>query len=191
MKTERKIENYYNLTGDEKSKVGNADPIDENIQWDFFDDKNFNFELSKPIEFKITNGKFSGTIGDFQFNSCGFLLFSDKLRSVIEKFLNSIDNPKWFPAMVIDLDGNSYKYSILRFFGNIDFLDYNNSTFVPGTDLPIKKRFDLNKIGERDIFIPSISNVSLCVHKIVKEEIEKENFSGVYFYKIHSPGRLS
>jgi hypothetical protein len=191
MKTERKIENFYNLTGDEKSKVGNADPIDKNINWEFFDNKNYNFELTKPIEFKISQGRFSGNIGDFQLNSCGFLLLSEKLRRVIEKFLNNNDNPKWFPAKVIDLDGNYYTYSILHFFGNIDFLDIKNSTFVPGTDLPIKRRFDLKKIGERNIFIPSVSEPQLCVHEIVKEEVEKENCTGIYFYNIHNPGRLS
>lgn len=75
MKTERTLEKYYYLTGDEKSKVGNADPVDSNIHWDFFENKSKDFKLTEPLKFKINPGRFAGQTGDFQLNGCGFLLF--------------------------------------------------------------------------------------------------------------------
>jgi len=191
MKVERTFDEYYYLTGDEKSKVGNAEPVDENIHWDYFEKKDINFNLTEPVIFRIAPGRFSGFTGDFQFNSCGFLLFSARLRRIIENHLTEIDNPKWFPAKVIDLDGNTHDYSILYLFNKTDFLDYQNSTFVTGADHPIKTRFDLNKIGDRLIFSSTRIGVSLCVHDIVRKEIKKSECTGMYFYKIHTAGRLS
>lgn len=190
MKFERTFEKYYYLTGDEKSKVGNAEPKDSNIHWDYFENKDKKFSLTEPLKFEINPGKFSGQTGDFQFNSCGFLLFSEKLRMTIEKYLSENDNPKWFPAKVTDLDGITKDYSILYFFDKPDFLDYQKSTFIQGTDHPIKKRFDLDKIGDRQIFNTNKLGVSLCVHDIVRKEIKKSGCTGLYFYKIHSAGRL-
>ena len=191
MKIERTFEKYYYLTGDEKSKVGNADPEDTNIHWDFFENKDKNFSLTQPLKFKINSGRFSGQSGDFQFNSCGFLLFSNKLRVTIEKHLTDVDNPKWFPAKVTDLDGITKDYSILYLVDKPDFLDYQNSTFVRGTDHPIKKRFDLEKIGNRVIFNSKKFGVLLCVHDIVRKDIKKSDCTGLYFQKIHTAGRLS
>ena len=105
MKIERTFEKYYYLTGDEKSKVGNAAPEDANVHWDYFENRDMNFSLTEPLKFKINPGRFSGQTGDFQFNSCGFLLFSDPLRSIVEKYLSDIDHPKWFPAVVTDMNG--------------------------------------------------------------------------------------
>jgi len=191
MKIERTIEKYYYLTGDEKSKVGNADPVDANIHWDYFENKEADFELTEPLKFKINPGRFAGQTGDFQFNSCGFLLFSEKLRTIIEKYITEIDSPKWFPAKVTDLNGVTTDYSILYLFDKTDFLDYQNSTFVQGTDHPIKKRFDLVKIGDRLLFNSTKFGVSLCAHDIIRKEIKKEGCTGLYFYKIHTAGRLS
>ncbi len=191
MKIEPTIEKYYYLTGDEKSKVGNADPVDANIHWDYFENKGTDYNLTEPLKFEIKPGRFAGSTGDFQFNSCGFLLFSDKLRTLIEKYLTNIDSPKWFPAKVTDLNGVTMDYSILYLFDKSDFLDYQNSTFVQGTDYPIKKRFDIQKIGDRLLFNYTKLGVSLCVHDIVRKEIKKEGCTGLYFYKIHTAGRLS
>lgn len=188
---EQKIDKYYYLTGDDKSKVGNANPVDTNIHWDFFENKNKGFKLTEPLKFEINHGRFAGQIGDFQFNSCGFLLFSDGLRTIIEKYLTEIDSPDWFPAQVTDLNGITKDYSILNLFEKPDFLDYQNSTFVQGTNHPIKKRFDLEKIGDRLLFNSTKLGVSLCVHDIIRKEIKKEGCTGFYFYKIHTAGRLS
>ncbi|MEQ8416631.1 MAG: hypothetical protein RIB71_19270 [Imperialibacter sp.] len=191
MKIERTFEKYYYLTGDEKSKIGNAAPEDSDIYWDYFESKNNKFNLTEPLKFKINQGQFAGQTGDFQFNSCGFLLFSHKLRTIIEKFLTEIDSPKWFPAKVADMNGVTTDYSILYLFNKPDYLDHQNSTFVKGTDHPIKKRFDLEKIGDRLLFNSTKLRSSLCVHDIVRKEIKKSGCTGLYFYKIHTAGRLS
>ena len=187
----RTLEKYYYLTGDEKSKVGNADPLDANLHWDYFENKPPTFQLNEPLKFKINQGRFSGRTGDFQFNSCGFNLFSDKLRQIFEKYLTDLDKPRWFPAQVTDLDEKTHKYSILYLFEKHDFLDHDKSTFVTGTDHPIKKRFDLSKIGDRLIYAPNQLASSLCVHDIVRKAIKQVNCTGIYFYKIHTAGRLS
>lgn len=109
----------------------------------------------------------------------------------IEKYLTDIDNPKWFPAKVTGLDGKTKDYSILNLFDKPDFLDYLNSTFVQGTDHPIKKRFDLEKIGDRLIFNSTKLGFSLCIHDLIRKDIEKLGLTGLYFYKIHTSGRLS
>ena len=191
MKIERTFDRFYYLTGDDKSKVGNAKPEDPDIHWDYFENKDLNFSLVEPLKFQINKERFSGQAGDFQFNSCGFLLFSEKLQTIVQKYLTEIDSPKWFPAKVTDLKGVTTNYFILNFFGKPDFLDYENSTFVQGTNHPIKKRFDLTKIGDRLLFNSKRQGVSLCVHDMVRKEIKKSGCTGVYFYKIHTGGRLS
>ncbi|HEU0228566.1 MAG TPA: DUF1629 domain-containing protein [Arachidicoccus soli] len=191
MKIERTLDKYYYLTGDEKSKVGNADPEDASIHWDYFENKDTNYSLTEPLKFKIDPERFSGQTGDFQFNSCGFLLFSNMLRTIMERYLTEIDSPRWFPAKVTDLNGVTKDYSILYLFDKPDFLDYQNSTFVQGTDHPIKKRFDLERIGDRLLFNSSKLSISLCIHDIVRKEIKKAGCTGLYFYKIHTAGRLS
>lgn len=190
MEKESSIDEFYYLSGDEKSEVGNCSPVDKSIRFDFFYNKNDSFELKEPLVFKIDEGKSSGKVGDYQFNSCGFLLFSEKLRQVIEKYLPIEDKPTWFPAKVIDLNNQEFNFYILYFFAQKDFLDHINSTFVTGTDHPIKKRYDLLKIGERQVFKNAYS-INLCVHNEVRKEIKKANCSGVYFYKVHTAGRLS
>ena len=191
MTIDRTIEKYYYLTEDEQSKVGNASIMDRSIGFDFFFDKDFSYELSSPLNFQIDRVRFAGITGDFQINNCGFLLFSDRLRSITEKYLTGVDRPKWYSAKVYDLEGKIHDYSILNFFNQADFLDKSKSTFVPGTDHPIKERFDLNKIGERLIFRPSLYGSKLCVHDVVREEMKRSNSTGLYFYKIHTAGRLS
>jgi len=190
MKLERTLGKYYYLTGDQKSKVGNADPVDANIHWDFFENRGTDFQLTEPLKFRIDPGRFGGQVGDFQINSCRFLLFSNKLRSIIEKYLTGIDSPKWFAAQVTDLNGVTQVYSILNLFNKPDFLDYQNSTFVQGNDHPIKTRFALEKIGDRLLFNSTKLGVSLCVHDVVRKDINKEGCTGLYFYKIHTAGRL-
>ena len=190
MKNERTIEKYYYLTGDEKSTVGNAEPVDDKLGWDFFENKDSSFKLSQPLRFKINERRFSGTIGDYQFNSCGFLLFSNKLRTIFEKHLTDIDNPKWFDAIVIDSEGKEHYYYILYLFNKVDFLDRDKSTFVAGTDHPIKKRYDIDRIGNRLIYNSNTLGTSLCVHDIVRKDIKKSDCSGLYFYKVHTAGRL-
>ena len=185
------FEEYYYLAGDEKSSVGNADPLDAALHWDYFENKESTFQLAEPLKFRINQGRFSGETGDFQFNSCGFSLFSNKLRKIFEKHLTEIDKPKWFPAQVIDLTDTIHEYSILHLFEKRDFLDHGKSTFVPGTDQPIKKRFDLKKINERLVYSAGTLGSSLCVHDIVRKEIKQAKCTGIYFFKIHTPGRLS
>ena len=192
MKIQREIDKYYYFTWDDrKLKIGNCDPVDEGIYWSYFYYKDEFFQLEKPMVFKMESGKFSGSLGDFQFNPQGFLLFSDKLRAIFEKYLTPQDKPIWFPAKVIDLDNKEYNYSILYFFGMHDLLDHVNSTFIDGTDHPIKQRFDLEKIGDRLIFSTKQSkSMQICVHDIVRKEIKQAGCTGVYCFKIHTAGRL-
>lgn len=46
MDIDRTFEKYFYLTRDEKSKVGNADPEDTNLHWDYFESKYKNFNLT-------------------------------------------------------------------------------------------------------------------------------------------------
>ena len=189
MTIEKTSDKYYYLAGDEKSKIGNCNPVDKSIHWDLFKEKEESYQLKEPIAFKIEASGFSGSVGDYQFNSCGFLLFSDKLRTIFEKYLTSVDKPVWYSAKIIDLNNQTFNYSILHFFARHDLLDHKNSTFVNGTHHPIKKRYDLDKIGDRLIF-STIQSAGLCVHDIVRKEIRKAGCTGTYLYKINSAGRL-
>ena len=192
MNPKKTFDQYYNFAGDEKSKVGVCESINPDVDVSFFWEKTEPVEIEEPFIFKIVKGRFSGTFGDYQFNNCGFWLFSDRVRAIMEKYLTNIDLPKWYPAKVIDLEGNVRNYHVLHFFGCKDLLDYQNSTFIEGTDSPIKKRYDLDKIGDRLIFstIQSVYS-SICVHDIVRKEIKEAGCTGIYFYKMHTAGRLS
>ena len=66
MKIERTFEKYFYLTGDDKSNIGNADPEDKNLFWDFFERKDSSFSLTEPLIFRINKERFSGETADFQ-----------------------------------------------------------------------------------------------------------------------------
>jgi hypothetical protein len=189
MKTE--IDKYYHLQPDEKAGIGASYCESIGVSFSLFDNKQIDFNLDKPIEFQIKPGKFEGTIGDFQINDTGFLLFSEKLTSILSSFLTEIDLPKWFPAIVTDLNGKSYPYSILHFFKHNDLLDRKLTTYSDWLKRhPVKLRFDINKIGERKIFSMKFET-TLYIHEEVKKAIVKAKCQGIYFYGIHKPGRLS
>ncbi|MBF0695397.1 MAG: hypothetical protein IR153_10120 [Flavobacterium sp.] len=180
---------YYNMMPDDKAKIGASYCQDKSVHFDFFRNKDFTFKLENPIVFKIEHGKFSGAISDYQIENCGFFLFSPRLRDVIDKYLTSIDLPKWYNAIVIDLDNKEHEYHILNFFNRANFLDYEQSTFIDKEKThPIKQRFDIEKIGERLVFNPKSSN-SIIVHDLVRKQIKKE-CTNIYFYGIEKPGRL-
>ena len=184
------IEQFYHMMPDDKANIGASYCQDKSIHWDYFRNKNFGFERDSPIVFKIEHGKFSGSLSDYQIDNCGFYLFSPRLREIIEKHLSNIDLPRWYDSVVIDLENKEHKYFILNFFKLPDFLDYTNSTFIDKEKShPIKKRYDIDKIGERLIFGSELDS-SFFVHDKVRKEIKKA-CSNIYFYGIHKPGRLS
>ena len=184
------IENFYHMLPDDKAKIGASVCNEESVHWDFFRNKSIDFELNEPLIFKIKSGRFSGSISDYQINSCGFYLFSPRLRKIIEKFLTNIDLPKWYDSIVLDTDNNKHEYFILNFFKFPDLLDYSMSTFVDKEKKhPIKKRYDIEKINDRFVFGSEFGS-SFFVHDSVRKEIKK-GCSNIYFYGIHKPGRLS
>jgi hypothetical protein len=174
-KMQRKIDEFYHMMPDDKAKIGASYCQDKSVHWDYFKTKDYDFTLDNPLIFKIELGKFSGMISDYQIDNCGFFLFSPRLRNVIDKNLTNIDLPKWFDAIVIDLDNN--------------LLDYERSTFINKEKThPIKKRFDVDKIGERLIF-GSKYNTTIMIHDSVRKQVKKE-CSNIYFYGLEKPGRL-
>lgn len=186
---QRKIDEFYHMMPDDKAKIGASYCQDKSVHYDFFRNKDFDFKIEKPLIFKIEQGKFSGSTSDYQIENCGFFLFSPRLRKVIDNYLTSIDSPKWYNAIVIDLENKEHEYYILNFFNRPDLLDYERSTFINKEKThPIKQRFDIEKIGERLVFCPK-SDTTIMIHDSVRKQIKKE-CANIYFYGIEKPGRL-
>jgi hypothetical protein len=175
---------------DDKAKIGVSYCHDKSIHWDFFRNKSIDFEIDSPLVFKIEQGKFSGSVSDYQINNCGFYLFSPRLREIIDNHLSNRDLPKWYESIVTDMENKDHQYFILNFFKFPDLLDYTISTFSDAEKKhPIKKFYDIEKIGDRLLFGTEFGS-SFYVHDIVRKEIRK-NCSNTYFFGIHKPGRLS
>ena len=174
---------------DDKAKIGASYCQDKSVHFDYFRNKDLDFKLDYPLVFKIEQGKFAGSISDYQIDNCGFFLFSPRLRNVIDKYLTNIDLPKWFDAIVIDLDNKEHEYHILNFFNQPDLLDYERSTFINKEKTnPIKNRYDINKVSDRLVFSSKFDS-PIMVHDSVRKQVKKE-CSNIYFYGIEKSGRL-
>ncbi len=109
-----------------------------------------------------------------------------KLKSIIDRNTTEKDFIDWITCKVF-ANKLSKEYFILRFNKPLDVLDLVKTKFVGGTDLVINPCLSASKIMNLNIFtIPTSDdlfkiNLMIFVNNKIKEEIQKQNISGVEF----------
>jgi hypothetical protein len=154
----------------------------------------FEFELRKVKEDKdglIINNDLAGlseTWLDYQPNSLAWPLMSERLKSVIEKYLTGNEGIDWIRA-VVNVNAEQRTYYIPRFEKKLDVLDREHTKYVPGTDQILKPCFSLSKINKYAIFHDEITHdlwkitPFLNVNETLKKAIQKARLTGLDFEK--------
>lgn len=134
------------------------------------------------IKFSV-DGEF---VEDYLANDLGWPLMSLKMKSVIDKFCAPHENQlSWQPASVTTDRGETIRFYIPKFLGDIDVIDREKSKVIDGTlgEMIIKACLSLDKVKKLDFFPLPKSEIRLIVSDNLKKEIEKHQLSGVDFSK--------
>ncbi|CAN5758111.1 hypothetical protein BH11BAC7_BH11BAC7_33050 [soil metagenome] len=135
-----------------------------------------------PFDF-ILNGEPQ----DYLPNNMAWPLMSEKMKQVIERNLTGHEKISWISTNV-KAGEDVFLYYVIRFDEKMDVLDLNRTTFVPGTDQIIRPCFSFDKVKKYNLFHkPGYSwriTPAVYISETLKNEIEKENLSGVDFEKV-------
>lgn len=148
----------------------------EDNEFEFLEDLSGYDEL--PFKFILSGGPFQ----DYLLNDLSWPMFSEKFRKIAEPFL--VNHPvQWITAKVEDSEGREHISYVLKFNETYDVLD-KNKTIFSANDFVVKACLSLDKIKELEIFPIPGSSFRIIVSKDVKEEIERNGITGVYFSKV-------
>lgn len=179
----------------------------------FYDDSNENdvvctssellslnqYDLIKGVRNEKWNESFSfhfdskknNKLTDFLGNDLDWLVVSEKLRNIILLF-DSVD-AQFFPVDVVDFPRKRKvcaNYYVVNVLNVIDCLDLNNSDYssftVEGEEVYSIRKYALkqNKLTENHLFKIKGSEFSLFVSEKFKNELTKNNISGISFLEV-------
>lgn len=121
---------------------------------------------------------------DFQPNTLAWAIMSEKMKSIIEKFLTGKECIVW---MEIKINGNNETriYYLPRFEKELDVLDFEKTKFVKGTNHIIIPCFSLEKIKNYGLFYKpqmfwEVAG-GLYVSEQLRKAMEKEKLTGIDF----------
>lgn len=124
---------------------------------------------------------------DYQPNNLAWPLMSDKLKSIISSHLTGKEGIVWIKAKVKSVD-ESREYFIPRFKQQLEVLDEEKTTYVPGTSHIIRPVFSLKKIINYNMFHAPQDfweiTSGLYISESLKKAIQKEKLAGLDFEKI-------
>ena len=147
------MNNYYFFSGKELPEVASAYTSYSKVSYtdiiSMLEGKTempFNFELVKLTELDNDLDESKDLSGlkviwlDYQPNCFAWPIFSEKLKAVIDENLTGNESVDWLSCNIF---GNNEKrtYYVLRFNKLLDVLDFDNTTFVNGTDHIIQPFF--------------------------------------------------
>jgi hypothetical protein len=185
-----KLRQYYKLKFEPDEKKNSSGivyfPKTMNMFW-AHDGREITIDISDMI-FPIKDGEFA----DLLSANLTLRIYSLKLRTIIDSFLTSIDNPKWIPIKIQTEDSAEIReYFILHFGTQPDVLDYEKTRYADAKRKIITKAmYDVQKIGDRHIFTyKEYGNLTIVSAKLRKAIIDA-SCSGIYFYDVLSPGKL-
>jgi len=191
------MKNYYLLSGKNSQKVASAfAPEGIKLAHELIPALDNIIELPFELRLvKLTIGK-NGLVKsddlsdlkeiwlDNQPNNLFGPLFSEKLKSIIEKNLTGNEGIDWISA-IVKAPNEQRSYYIPRFSRMLDVLDPQKTMFVQGTDMIIKPVFSLPKIRKYNMFhTPDSHNLwkipsGLYISESLKKAIQKEKLTGI------------
>ncbi len=121
---------------------------------------------------------------DYQPNNLAWPLMSEKMKTVISGNLTGKEGIVWIK---VNIKSNNERriYFIPRFAKELDVLDVQKTTYVPGTSHIIKPVFSFTKIVSYNLFYAPQDfweiTSGLYVSKVLKKAIQKEKLTGVAF----------
>jgi len=167
---------YFEMTYDDQSPGGNADAPDE-----FYYNTEINiYKLnSLPFSFLLDNNIFE----DYIMNNLDFPLMSLRLKSVFDKYKSTAPSFKWLNAKVQSKNKKYFfEYFLMTFTTKPDVLDFEKTRFIDNDY--IYGFFSYEKIKNFSFFPhPRELATSLVVSEEIKNEIIKNNITGVSFRK--------
>ena len=121
---------------------------------------------------------------DFQPNTLAWLLFSAKLKTIIDRNLTGSEHLAWIEAPV-DAMGDDHVYYVPVFRKKLNVLDIEKTSFVPGTNHIIKPCFSLEKVSSFSVFPKpgkfSTIPTGMYLNDTIRKEMIAEGISGVGF----------
>lgn len=179
-------------------------PIDTPLGFSMIDDLENVEKL--PFDFTLKNmvfkkkgfvynddfSKYKELWGDCQLNDKGWLLFSERLRTLIEKYLKGEEGIRWISCNIIHKDEKK-NYFIPCFTKQLDVLDMDKCFFdnrEPTLENLIKPVFDFAKANQYTIFsLPRGSNrwkipSAVYISEELKKAITKAGIKGISFEQV-------
>lgn len=130
----------------------------------------------------------SGRVVDFLTTDI-LVLYSNKLKGVVEQYQRPIDPIQWLPALVAHPDGRVLKYWFLHFNSCIDTLDWEQTQVINRQEQIIGRAIlDLQKAEGRHIFGLLGRDVRVVVSEALKTAIEGAACTGIVFGRVPDNG---
>ncbi|MDR2172375.1 MAG: hypothetical protein LBP59_19700 [Planctomycetaceae bacterium] len=129
-----------------------------------------------PLQFTIIKGN---GFYDYQANTHGIRLFSQRLKDILYKYKSVNDRIQWLEVTIADKN-KIRPYYILHFYKNADVIEYELSGW-DGKFFNTNMVFDKKKIQKYNIFsIPELGyEHSLIIKREIAIEIEEQKLSGI------------
>lgn len=149
----------------------------------------FDMELhSVKIEDRLVKGDLSDICSDYLSNNLGCSIVSQRLRAVIDNYLNGTESLRWIS---VNIKGKSRQYDFfIPFFSKyLDTLDKEKTIIDRTTNTIIKPVFDYDKCKQYSIFhSPDYvfwqMSLSLYINEDIKKGIIKAGIKDLLFERI-------
>lgn len=161
-----------------KGKYGIVDIENQEIDVsEFQDGRNLTQEMFNDLSLRFEGDAYK-SLADYQMDYEAWRIISKKLYSVLVKFKNKFT--EFYPLLVYK-DTEAHQYYYLHFKEKIDVLDPESikESFISPKVMKSKIPEEIDIFCYKD-FDPG----SFCISQNVKNELLKENITGMYFQKI-------
>jgi hypothetical protein len=132
-----------------------------------------------PIAFTLRDGAFT----DYQWNSLGWHMCSEKLKRILAECAGADDAIQWLPVSVRAAAGEERPYYVLHLPKPSDVLS-KTRTIMSGVDVVVKPVLDASRIGDRRIFTYSDEGVMVYVDASTRKRVRAANITGLDFLPV-------
>jgi ribosomal protein L24E len=116
---------------------------------------------------------------DYQANTHGFRLCSQKLKDVLENGKNPEDKIQWLEA-TITWNNETRLYYVLHFYETVDVFDYERSGW-DGKFFNKPKVFLKEKIKNHNVFSTYVDSLCILVKPEIIKEIKRQKLTGMVY----------
>ena len=136
-----------------------------------------------PISFTLKDGGFA----DYQANSLGRRLCSERLMRIMENNRADADRIQWLPCTVTAHGGEERPYFVLHVPVHYDVLDKKRTLFS-GVDCVVRPCLDTPAVDGHRVFALPRCKVRLMLASVVKQAIESAGCTGLEFSRVLTNG---